>query len=215
MSQLGLPRDLHSGRPLAFWLLPSTDHTENLFCPCWKMQLPSNGLQRCIHYCCLYSLLPECSRSRCLATIPFLCCYRNGPYVKISNFLKHVTTINTIYFLMIWLIHRTSPECVAIFRTKNYVRSNLWHDTGYPDLGFRVLPQTLQGNAEIIQYFNCSHDRFPPRGISPNVILRTVLSYPLDTNQPIIRRYCHVYERDSRRGFDWRLDLLATLTCKS
>jgi hypothetical protein len=26
------------------------------------------------------------------------------------------------------------------------------------------------------------------------------------------RLYCHVYECDSRRGVDWRLDLLTTLT---
>jgi hypothetical protein len=32
------------------------------------------------HYC-LSSLLRECLRSRCLATMTFLYCYRNGPYV--------------------------------------------------------------------------------------------------------------------------------------
>jgi hypothetical protein len=82
-SQFGVPRDLYPGRPLARWLLPSTDHTENLFCPCLPKQLPSNELQRYVHYCCLYSLLRECLWSHCLATMTFLYCYRNGPYITI------------------------------------------------------------------------------------------------------------------------------------
>jgi hypothetical protein len=43
-SQLGLPHDLNPGRPLAPWLLPSTDQIESFFCRCLTTQLPSNEL---------------------------------------------------------------------------------------------------------------------------------------------------------------------------
>jgi hypothetical protein len=62
---------------------------------CWgdmfRGPLPRNELQRCIHYCCPYSLLRECLRSRYLTTMAFLYLYRNGPYITILFLLKKIS----------------------------------------------------------------------------------------------------------------------------
>jgi hypothetical protein len=83
ISQSGLSRNLDPGRPSTRWLLPSTDNIENVICPCLLTQLLKTSYKDSIHYCFLYSLLRECLSSHYLATMAFLYCYRNGPYVTI------------------------------------------------------------------------------------------------------------------------------------
>jgi hypothetical protein len=57
-------------------LYPQHGPHRKVFHSCITIQLPSNELWRCIPYCFMYSVLPECLWGRCLAMMIFLYCYR-------------------------------------------------------------------------------------------------------------------------------------------
>jgi hypothetical protein len=111
-------------------------------------------------YCCLYSLLRECLRSRCLTTMTFVYCYRNGPYVTILLRVGRVIRdFYTGFRLDDWkYLHIHNLELQAIqrycwstyFTVHRYTRTRvLCLHQSHPRNGFITVSLSLQITHEV------------------------------------------------------------------
>jgi hypothetical protein len=93
------------------------------------VQLPSNNLQRCIHYCCPHSRLRECLPSRYLVTTTFLyCCafqhaYRAIAWQRFGQILYNILFSSSIIISI--SLHDSGRFRRLLFRAVGYTKRDV------------------------------------------------------------------------------------------